>query len=61
SEKAEEFGVAYSNPMSREYVIDFNLVDDDWLSDVERLELKYEGTISYPMRDLTIDPPAKAA
>jgi len=60
-DKAAEFEIAYSNPMSREEVIDFNLEDDDWLSWIQRSELEYEGKVVTKVRDFTIDPPAKAA
>jgi hypothetical protein len=37
----------------QEYLIDWELVEDDYLSDDEKMQLEYEGKIIYPPKDLT--------
>jgi hypothetical protein len=36
-----------------EYLLDWELVEDDYLTDDEKLQIEYEGKIIYPPKDLT--------
>lgn len=40
------------NDFVREYIIDFRIVADDYLTDFERSQLEYEGKITYPAKEL---------
>lgn len=44
--------VEFSNPIAQEYIIDYCLVDDDFMTRDEQLQLEYEGKILYPTRVL---------
>ena len=47
--------VEYSNPMAEEYILDWELVEDDYMTDFERDQLEYEGQIRFPARILEVD------
>ena len=47
--------VEYSNPMAEEYIVDWELVADDYMTDFERSQLEYEGRITFPARILEVD------
>ena len=47
SSKIEE-----DNEYFREQIIDFRIVKDDYLTEFERDQLKYEGKITYPAKEL---------
>ena len=38
----------------REYIINFEVVADDYLTDYERSQLEWDGEILYPARELTV-------
>lgn len=38
----------------REYIINFEVVADDYLTDYERSQLEWDGEILYPAQELTI-------
>lgn len=40
------------NDFVREYIIDFRIVADDYLTEFERSQLDYEGKITYPAKEL---------
>lgn len=44
--------VEYFNPIAQEYIIDYCLVDDDFMTRDERLQLEFDGKILYPTRVL---------
>ena len=44
--------VEWSNEGSRSYIVGYNLVDDDYVTDFERSQLEYDGKIIYPTRVL---------
>jgi hypothetical protein len=44
--------VEFSNPIAQEYIIDYCLVDDDFMTRDERLQLEFDGKILYPTRVL---------
>jgi len=40
------------NEMFREYIINFEVVANDYLTEFERSQLEYEGEIRYPAKEL---------
>jgi hypothetical protein len=46
--------IEYSDPMSEEYIVDWRLVDDDYLSDFEFDQWEYEGEIRFPTRVIDV-------
>jgi len=47
--------IEYTDAMSEEYIVDWSLVEDDYITDYERDQLEYEGEIRYPARVLDPD------
>jgi hypothetical protein len=45
--------VECDNEMFREYIIDFTIVADDYLTEFEQSQLDYEGSIRFPAKELT--------
>jgi len=41
------------NEMFREYIIDFTIVADNYLTEFEQSQLDYEGSIRFPAKELT--------
>lgn len=41
------------NDHFREYIIGWDIVADDYLTEFERSQLEYEGSITYPAKELT--------
>ena len=41
-------GIGYQNDYAEEYVIDWHVENDDYLSEFERSQLDYEGRITFP-------------
>lgn len=46
--------IEQDNEYFREYIIDWEVVADDFLTDFERSQLEYEGQINYPARELRV-------
>lgn len=46
--------VEEDNEYYREYIIDWEIVEDDYLTQFERDQLEYDGRIEYPARELEI-------
>ena len=46
--------VESDNEYYREYIIDWEIVADDYLTEFERDQLDYEGKITYSPKELTI-------
>lgn len=44
--------VEQDNDYFREYIIDFEVVADDFLTEFEKDQLEYEGKITFPAREL---------
>ena len=44
--------IEYSNPRSEEYIVDWRLVEDDYVTDFERDQLDLDGEIRFPARIL---------
>ena len=40
--------VEFSEPMSEEYILDWSVEDDGYVSDFEKSQLEYDGKITYP-------------
>ena len=38
----------------REYIIDWEIVEDDYLTDFERSQWEYEGQIRFPAKELAV-------
>lgn len=38
----------------REQIVDFNIVADDYLTEFERDQMEFEGSITYPARELEL-------
>ena len=47
--------VEISNPMCEEYILGWEIVADDYLTEYERSQLKYDGKITFPSKVLVID------
>jgi hypothetical protein len=47
--------IEYSGAMSEEYILDWELVDDDYVTDFERSQLEYEGEIRFPAKVLELE------
>ena len=45
--------VEEDNEYYREYIINFEVVADDYLTEFERSQLEYDGAITFPARDIT--------
>lgn len=46
--------IEYSGEMSEQYILDWELVDDDCLTDFERDQLEFDGEIQFPAQMLEI-------
>jgi hypothetical protein len=44
--------VEWSDEYSKQYIISWSLVDDDYMTSFERSQLEYDGKITYPVRYL---------
>jgi hypothetical protein len=47
--------IEYSGEMSEEYILDWELVADDYVTDFERSQLELDGRIQYPARVLELE------
>lgn len=46
--------IEQDNEYFREYINDFHLVADDFLTDFEQSQLEYEGSIRFPAKELVL-------
>jgi hypothetical protein len=46
--------VESDNDYVREHIVDWSVVEDDYLTDFERDQLEYEGKITFPARELEL-------
>jgi len=44
--------VEEDNEYYKEYIVDFEVVADDYLTEFERSQLEYEGKITFPAKEL---------
>ena len=47
--------IEYSGEMSEEYILDWELVSDDYVTDFERSQLELDGRIQYPATILELE------
>jgi len=47
--------IEYSGAMSEEYILDWELVADDYVTDFERSQLELDGRIQYPAKVLELE------
>jgi hypothetical protein len=47
--------IEYSGAMSEEYILDWSLVEDDYVTDFERNQLELDGAIQYPAKILELE------
>jgi hypothetical protein len=47
--------IEYSGEMSEEYILDWELVADDYVTDFERSQLELDGAIQYPAKILELE------
>jgi hypothetical protein len=47
--------IEYSGAMSEEYILDWQLVADDYVTDFERGQLELDGRIQYPAKILELE------
>ena len=47
--------IEYSGAMSEEYIQDWELVADDYVTDFERSQLELDGVIQYPAKILELE------
>lgn len=45
--------IEQDNKFYREYIIDFRIVKDDYLTEFEQSQLDYEGSIRFPAKELS--------
>jgi len=46
--------VESNNDYFREHILDWSVVEDDYLTEFERSQLEYEGRITYPAQELEL-------
>lgn len=46
--------IEYANDFSKERIIDFFVVPDDFVSEFERQQLEYEGKVTFPAKILEL-------
>ena len=46
--------VEYSNPMSEEYILGYEIVADDYMTEFERDQLEFEGLVRFPAKVLEL-------
>lgn len=52
--------IEYRNPMSEEYIIDWHFAADDEMPEEERMQLEYDGRITYPSTRIDLATPIAA-
>jgi hypothetical protein len=46
--------IEWDNVGSRQYVVGYSVVEDNFMTEFERSQLEYEGEIRYPAHELTV-------
>lgn len=44
-----------SNDYAREYIINFSIVEDDYMTEFERSQLEYDGEIQFPAKRFVLE------
>lgn len=52
-ELVKKFNITHADSMTEEYVIDWSLEEDNFITHDEQLQLDYDGKITYPHKDFT--------
>lgn len=47
--------VEISNPMCEEYILGWKIVADDYLTEYEQSQLKYDGNIQFPSKEIYVE------
>jgi hypothetical protein len=47
--------IEQANDYFQEFIIDTQIVDDDYLTEYERNQLEYDGTIMFPAKELVLE------
>jgi hypothetical protein len=47
--------IEYTSEFTEEYILDWELVADDYVTDFERSQLEYEGSIQYPAKVIELE------
>lgn len=47
----------WRNPFSEQWIINWEVVADDYLTEFERSQLEYDGRITYPAKELRVPIP----
>jgi len=47
--------IEQANDYFQEFIVDTKIVDDDYLTEYERDQLEYDGEISFPAKELTVE------
>ena len=53
-ELVKKFNIVYANNMAEEYLLDWSLEEDNFITHDEELQLEYEGKITHPHKDFTL-------
>ena len=46
--------VEWDNPASRQYIVGYDVVEDDYRTEYEVQQLEYEGRVAYPVKTLCL-------
>ena len=46
--------IEFSNSAATEHIIDWKIVADDYVTEYERSQLKYDGRVIYPAKTITL-------
>lgn len=47
--------IEFSNDYSREYIINFSIVEDDYMTEFERSQLEFDGEIQFPAKRMVLE------
>jgi len=47
--------IEIDNDLYQEYIVDWEVVTDDYLTQDEKLQLRFDGKISYPAQEVTYE------
>jgi hypothetical protein len=47
--------VEWSNEGSRQYIVGYEIVEDDYMTDFEKSQLEYDGRIAYPAKVIELE------
>lgn len=47
--------IEFSNLMAKEYIINYTIVEDDYMTEFEKSQLEYDGEILFPAKRFVLD------